>query len=114
MEKLPPGLNPEQKVMAEEVLHRDPSAIILPPGTEGGKLPGTESMVPVYHIGPLGCQKVAFYYTHMLDRAGGEMPTATRAKFPDGSRPDRGQPMMCGSCKAHVNIMCDLRWGKLT
>lgn len=102
-------LTTEQRRMAEEILAKNPGAVILQPTTEGGKLPPISEMVPVYHVGPIGCQNVVFYYTHVLNKRT-EMPIATRAKLPDGSRPDRNQPMTCGACGKRVDFFGELEW----
>ena len=102
--------NREQKRMAEEILDRNPGAVVLPPMLpEGGQLPPVSEMVPVFHVGDHGCRGVAFYYTHVLDRRR-ELPMATRAKYPNGSRPDRNQPMTCGSCGVKVDFFGELEW----
>ena len=95
-------LNKEQKLMAEEIADRFPNAKILPPLGEPGKLDIRE-MHAIYHN---RCRHVAFYYTHRPKR--GEMLLATRAKYPDGSRPDRSQKMMCGSCKEYIEFAGEL------
>lgn len=103
---IPKSLNRAQRLMAEEVLdknaHRHDVTIL--PSNEGGVLPDVSEMVPIYHK---QCKNVAFYYTHRFQS--GEVMTATRAKFPDGSRPERGQAFFCGSCKERIHFVGDLR-----
>lgn len=102
---IPPSLTPVQKLMAEEVLDKnshDHEVTILP-NTEGGVLPDTSEMVPIYHR---QCNNPAFYYTHVPKS--GEKLTATRAKFPDGTRPERGQAFVCGSCHDKLSFVGEL------
>lgn len=103
-----PELTHEQKVLAEEILHKNPGAVVLPPlGEPSEDDMKTENMVPIYHWGHgEGCKQVAFYYTHRPQR--GEMMSARRAKYPDGYRPDRNEPMKCGTCQSGVTMRGDL------
>jgi hypothetical protein len=103
---IPKNLNRQQRLMAEEVLDKNSHdhVVTILPGNEGGKLPDTSEMVPIYHK---QCSRVAFFYTHKL--RSGEKMTATRAKFPDGSRPERGDAFFCGSCKSKIWFIGDLR-----
>jgi hypothetical protein len=106
---IPKNLTRQQRVMAEEILDKNSHdhAVTILPSNEGNELPPTSEMVPIYHA---QCNSVAFYYTHRLQT--GEVLTATRAKFPDGTRPDRGQPFICGSCKERIHFVGDLKMQK--
>ena len=98
------NLSHAQRVLRDEVLHKNPDAKILPSMEFDGKLPEDNAdMVPYYHT---GCGLVAFYYTHVP--AKNEMLTATRARFPDGTRPERGQKFVCGSCKSDLHFHGEL------
>jgi len=92
--------------MAEEILDKNSHdhVVTILPSNEGGVLPDVSEMVPIYHK---QCSNVAFYYTHRLQS--GEKLTATRAKFPDGTRPERGEAFFCGSCKEKIWFVGDLR-----
>ncbi len=94
---IPGNLNYTQRVMADEVLHRDPKVRILPSRELPDKLPGIEDMLPVYHR---TCKGLAFYYTHMPVR--GEMLTASRARTVKGKRCEAATPIMCGTCRGNV------------
>ena len=91
--------------MAEEILDKNMlnHAVTILPSVEASELPDVREMVPIYH---LQRNSVAFYYTHRPKR--GERLTATRAKFPDGTRPERGQPFFCGTCKERIVYVGDL------
>jgi len=103
--RIPKNLNKTQRRMAEEVLDKNMGdhCVTILSSTDGDKLPPVSEMVPIYHK---GCNGVAFYYTHQPKK--NELMTATRAKFPDGSRPERGQAFVCGSCKERVWYMGEL------
>ena len=94
---IPDNLNYTQRVMADEVLHKNPTAKILPTVELPDKLPGIEDLFPVHHM---DCKNVAFYYTHMPVR--GEMLTASRARTTKGKRCESAAPIMCGFCGGNV------------
>ena len=102
------GLNREQKLMAEEILDKNPGAKILPTRPEPKELPGISDMEPIFHK---TCRHIAFYYTHRPER--GEMMTAVRARAIDGKRLEKGTPMMCGSCHEHIEGPSFLQMRKL-
>lgn len=102
-DRIPKNLNRTQRLMAEEVLDTNKGVTILP-NLESDELPPTSEMVPIYHV---KCNSVAFYYTHYLQNR--EVLVASRAKFPDGTRPDRGQPFICGSCKERIHFVGELK-----
>ena len=112
---LPRGLSLEQKRTAEEVIDKnkhDHQVTILPPlaRTHENRLSPSQ-MVTLYHWGNgSGCKRVAFYYKHQLKK--NEVMMATRALMPNGSRPDRNQPMECGSCGAQLHQKGDLSYHK--
>lgn len=93
-EKTIEQLEYDKKVMAEEVLHKNPGARILPQQPLPDSLPPMCIMVKVLHK---TCKGLAFYYTHVPIR--GEMMTATRARTIDGKPVEPGSAMICGSCK---------------
>ncbi len=66
---------------------------ILPTRDLPDVLPGIEDLVPYYHK---ACQKVAFYYTHRIER--GEMITASRARTVKGKRLESGSAFRCTTC----------------
>ena len=106
-DRIPDGLNQTQRRRAEEFLDRNPhlhGKVRILDNADGGKLPGVSEMHPIYHK---QCGAVAFYYLHRPQS--GEMLTATKAKFPDGTRPERGQPFICGSCKERIWMQGDLK-----
>ncbi len=112
---MPRGLSRVQKLMAEEVIEvnkDDHQVTILPPlHLEHTKRLESGQMVPYYHWGNgEGCKKVAFHYTHRLVK--GEVMMATRALFPNGTRPDRNDSMKCGSCGADIFQKGDLSYYK--
>lgn len=111
---IPSGLNKSQQRSAESVLDRNAGrqVKILPLLTHSheNRLKASQ-MVTLYHWGNGdGCKRVAFYYTHQLKS--GELMMASRALFPDGSRPDRSQPMVCGSCGEWIHMKGDLSYFK--
>ncbi len=82
-----------KRVAAEEVLHKNPGAKILPTQPIPDELPSCKHMIPIKHK---TCGAVAFYYTHVP--AKGEMMTATRARTIGGDTIEPGATMTCGSC----------------
>ncbi len=102
-------MNYEQRVMAEEILHKDPNAKILPTVPEPSTLPPIEDMEPIFHK---TCKRIAFYYTHRPMK--GEMMTAVRARHVNGTRLEKGQPMICGSCGENIEGPSYLQMRKLT
>jgi hypothetical protein len=83
-----------KKVMAEEVLHANPGAKILPQQPLPDVLPPMCAMVGVLHK---TCKGLAFYYTHVPAR--GEMMTASRARDIRGKPIEPGAKMECGNCQ---------------
>jgi len=82
-----------KKVMAEEVLHKNPGARILPSQPVPDDLPTCFEMIAIKHK---ICGAVAFYYTHVPGK--GEMMTASRARTIGGDTIEPSSPMICGSC----------------
>lgn len=97
-EKTIAQLDYDKKVMAEEVLDKNPGAKILPQQPLPDALPPKCLMIKVLHK---PCKSIAFYYTHVPIR--GEMMTASRARDINGKPIDPGAIMSCGSCKLTVN-----------
>lgn len=83
----------KKKVMAEEVLHKNPDAKILPTQPVPDELPPKENMIEILHK---TCGEVAFYYTHVPGPR--EMMMSTRARTRSGDIIERGTGMICGSC----------------
>lgn len=98
------NLDYDRKVMAEEVLHNNPGAKILPTQPIPDELPPISEMEPLFHK---TCGEVAYYYLHQPRR--GEMLTATRARTIDGKTIEPGSPMICGSCAKHIEGPRQLR-----
>lgn len=98
-EKTIEQLEYDKKVMAEEVLHKNPDAKILPTKPIPKELPPISVMEPIFHK---TCKQIAFYYTHVPEKC--EMMTATRARDIDGKTIEPGAPMVCGSCKLNVGM----------
>lgn len=92
-EKTIEQLDYNKKVMAEEVLHKNPGAKILPTQPVPDELPPVLEMIRIRHK---TCGDTAFYYTHVPQTA--EMMTAVRSRDIDGNPIEPGAPMMCGSC----------------
>ena len=86
-----------KKVMAEEVLHANPGAKILPTQPAPDELPPTEGMIAILHK---TCKEIAFFYTHVP--IPGEMMMSTHARDRDGEPLLRGSRMRCGSCKCPI------------
>lgn len=101
------GFNSEQRLMAEEILDKNPGAKILPTRPEPKELPGISDMEPIYHK---TCEHIAFYYTHRPMKA--EMMTAVRARGVNGKRLEKGTPMICGSCGDNIEGPSFLRMRK--
>lgn len=96
-EKVIDNFNYDKKVMAEEVMHKNPGAKILPTQPVPDVLPSIEFMVEILHK---KCGEIAFYYTHVPAKS--EMMTAVRSRTVDGDKIVPGCPMICGSCGEHV------------
>lgn len=97
-----------KKVAAEEVLHKNPGAKILPTQPVPDDLPTCDHMIAIKHK---ICGAVAFYYTHVPNK--GEMMTATRARTIGGDTIEPASPMICGSCGDHIEGPKDLQVSKL-
>jgi hypothetical protein len=91
-----------KRVLAEEVLHKNPDAKILPSLGDPGKL-NIDDMVPIFHK---PCRRVAFFYTHKPKT--GELMMASRAMYANGSQPERNQKMVCGGCGAKIDYEDEL------
>ena len=96
-----------KKVAAEEVLHKNPGARILPSQPAPDELPTCFEMIAIKHK---TCGAVAFYYTHVPGK--GEMMTASRARTIGGDTIDPSSPMICGSCGEHIESANYLRVSK--
>lgn len=86
-----------KKVMAEEVLHKNPGAKILPAQPPPPADITIDEMIPILHK---TCGDIAFYYTNVPQK--GEMMLSSHARDRDGKPMHHGQPMKCGSCKGHI------------
>lgn len=51
--------------------------------------------IAIFHS---SCGAFAFYYESRGELPGGRVIESERARFPDGTKPDMGQPFLCGSC----------------
>lgn len=58
---------------------------------------------PIIHDLPRGCGKIAFYTTVDWRDGSGIIMAAEQVIFPDGSQPEAGEKMVCGSCGALVS-----------
>lgn len=83
----------EKKVLAEEVMHKNPEAKILPTRPVPPKDISIDDMVPIYHK---TCERMAFFYTHIPETR--EMMTSVRARTLNGGLIEPCSPMICGSC----------------
>lgn len=95
------NLSASQKRLAEEILDLNPGAVILQPNAELRPDVGIRNMAKIYHV---DCGDIAFYYAHVP--VPGERLTAQSSRLVDGSRPDSGMPIVCGSCKHRVSLEC--------
>ncbi|HUU73726.1 MAG TPA: hypothetical protein VMW70_13945 [Burkholderiales bacterium] len=86
-----------KKVMAEEVLHKNPGAKILPTQPLPDELPPIEGMIAILHK---TCGGIAFYYTHVP--IAGEMMLSTHARTVDGDAIEPGGRMFCSACNSSI------------
>ena len=98
-DKIITGLPYSKKVMAEEVLHKNPTAKILPTQPAPDELPTCDHMIEILHK---TCGEVAFYYTHVPQT--GEMMVSTHARTKSGDTIERNAHMTCGSCGGNVGM----------
>lgn len=109
---LPKNLPPAVKLEVERGC--DDNKVLLKKGDIVQPMPGINmftrmdinEMVPMVHVGPQGCGRIAFYYTHKPDN--GEEMTGYRVKLLDNTNQDPYAPFVCDSCGLRLQNPEDL------